>query len=318
MISNLDGRLAFVFPGQGSQSVGMLHELAESAPSDVVDTFSEASDALDFNLWGLVCDGPAEELNRTQNTQPAMLAAGVAVWRVWSRESGIRPAWMAGHSLGEYTALVCSGRVRFADAIRLVRERGRLMQEAVPVGSGAMAALLGLSDQDVIRLCEEVSSIEHVVAAANFNAPGQVVVAGHTACVQRVVEAAKAAGAKRAMLLPVSVPSHCSLMDGAAEQLRDELAATSIDASEIRVIHNVDVQVHPDGDDVRLALAEQMCRSVRWTETVQHLAQSGVDRIIECGPGKVLTGLNKRIAASCQALSIHDRDSLDKVRELFS
>lgn len=310
-------QLAFVFPGQGSQSVGMLGGLAGTSP-EVVQTFAEASDALGFDLWKLVCEGPAEQLNRTEHTQPAMLAAGVAVWRVWLTESAVRPHWMAGHSLGEYTALVCADRLAFADAIRLVRRRGELMQEAVPDGAGAMAAILGLTDEQVVHLCAELSTADAVVAAANFNGPGQVVVAGHQAAVRRAVEQAKQAGAKRALLLPVSVPSHCPLMKGAAERLRDVLVSTAIGTSPVvGVIHNVDVAVHPTDDAVRAALVAQLYDSVRWTETVQCLSRNGVKLIVECGPGKVLTGLNRRIAAQCQSVSIHDRESLDALRELL-
>ncbi len=309
--------LAFVFPGQGSQSVGMLRELAQTSLA-VRETFAEASQALGFDLWQLVCDGPAEGLNRTENTQPAMLAAGVAVWRVWCQDTDVRPAWMAGHSLGEYTALVCANRLAFADAVNLVRMRGTLMQASVPDGAGAMAAILGLKDEQIAHLCEELSTPHEVVAPANFNSPGQVVVAGHASGVRRAVELAKQVGAKRAVLLPVSVPSHCALMNGAAEGLREVLAATHFAVSPVRVIHNADVAVHCADDDVRSALVAQMCDSVRWTETIQYLSEQGVTQFIECGPGKVLTGLNKRIAPQCQSRSIHDCESLDKVRESLS
>jgi len=291
--------LAFVFPGQGSQSVGMLRALSEASP-EVEATFGEASQVLGFDLWRLVSEGPAEELNRTENTQPAMLAAGVAAWRVWLGESSVRPACMAGHSLGEYTALVCAGRLAFADAIGLVRMRGKLMQEAVPEGVGAMAAILGLTDEQVAHLCNELSTPDSIVAAANFNAPGQVVVAGHAVAVESLVAHAKQAGAKRAMLLPVSVPSHCALMKGAAEALRALLA------------------VHPAADDLRSALSAQLHDSVRWTESMQYLEHQGVTHIIECGPGKVLTGLNKRAAPGTRALAIHDSDSFAAARELIA
>jgi len=309
--------LAFVFPGQGSQSVGMLRALSEASP-EVEATFGEASQVLGFDLWRLVSEGPAEELNRTENTQPAMLAAGVAAWRVWLGESSVRPAWMAGHSLGEYTALVCAGRLAFADAIGLVRMRGKLMQEAVPEGVGAMAAILGLTDEQVAHLCNELSTPDSIVAAANFNAPGQVVVAGHAVAVESLVAHAKQAGAKRAMLLPVSVPSHCALMKGAAEALRALLAATVFAPSAIRVVHNVDVAVHPAADDLRSALSAQLHDSVRWTESMQYLEHQGVTHIIECGPGKVLTGLNKRAAPGTRALAIHDSDSFAAARELIA
>lgn len=310
-------QLAFVFPGQGSQSIGMLRSLSEVRP-EVESTFAEASQVLGLDLWRLVIEGPAEELNRTENTQPAMLAAGVAVWRIWQAGSDARPAWMAGHSLGEYTALVCGGRIAFADAVQLVRMRGKLMQEAVPEGVGAMAALLGLTDEQVGHLCRELSTPDALVAAANFNAPGQVVIAGHAAAVATAVEQAKQAGAKRAMMLPVSVPSHCALMSDAAGKLRALLSSVSIAPSVVRVVHNVDVGEHPDADDLRDVLAAQLHESVRWTETVRHLVGQGVTHIVECGPGKVLAGLNKRIVPDCRSVPIHDLESFAVARELMA
>lgn len=307
-------QLAFVFPGQGSQSVGMLRALAETRP-EITATFAEASAVLGFDLWRLVSEGPADELNLTENTQPAMLAAGVAVWRAWQSDSALRPAWMAGHSLGEYTALVCAGRLAFAEAVGLVRMRGKLMQEAVPEGTGAMAALLGLTDEQVEHLCRELSTPESVVAAANFNAPGQVVIAGHAAAVAATVMHAKQAGAKRALTLPVSVPSHCALMNDAAQKLREVLRATDIAPSAVRVIHNADVAEHTEPEAVRAVLATQLHASVRWTETVQYLAAQGVTQVVECGPGKVLTGLNKRIAPEVRSLAIHDPESFGAARE---
>ena len=305
--------LAFVFPGQGSQSVGMLAQLAETYPV-VKDTFAEASAVLGFDLWNLVANGPDTELNKTQNTQPAMLAAGVAVWRVWCEHSSVRPAFMAGHSLGEYTALVCSGAMAFTDAIRLVAERGRLMQEAVPAGVGAMAAIIGLDDQQVVEGCAEAANGQ-VVAAANYNAPGQVVIAGETAAVERAMEILKAKGAKRALPLPVSVPSHCLLMQSAAEQLDQILQTLDVQQPEVTLIHNADVQSHPQADELRLALKQQLFMPVRWVECVSAMQAQGVTQFVECGPGKVLLGLNKRIAADASHASLFDNDSLNAVLE---
>ena len=297
-------KLAFVFPGQGSQAVGMLAELASAYPA-VSDTFAEASAALGFDLWRLVQDGPAEELNLTHNTQPAMLAAGIAVWRAWEREGGPSPAFLAGHSLGEYTALVAGGAIGFADAVRLVAERGRLMQAAVPEGTGAMAAILGLDDDQVRAACVQAAAGE-VVEAVNFNSPGQVVIAGHSGAVARAVEAAKAAGAKRAVALPVSVPSHCALMRPAAEQLALRLAAATVRVPATPVLHNVDVSVAQTADAVRDRLARQLHSPVRWVETVQRLVAEGVTLVVEAGPGKVLAGLNKRIDKNLESVAVFD------------
>jgi [acyl-carrier-protein] S-malonyltransferase len=301
-------KLAFVFPGQGSQSVGMLAELAAAYPV-VGDTFAEASAALGFDLWRLVQEGPADQLNLTHNTQPAMLAAGVAVWRVWQGQGGAAPSFLAGHSLGEYTALVAAGAIDFADAVRLVAERGRLMQAAVPEGSGAMAAILGLDDDAVREACARAAGGE-VVEAVNFNSPGQVVIAGHSGAVARAIEAVKAAGAKRAVPLPVSVPSHCALMRPAAEQLAQRLAAISVRVPQVPVLHNVDAAAAPDAEAVRDRLARQLYSPVRWVETVQHLARAGVGTVVEAGPGKVLAGLVKRIDKNLEALAVLDTASL--------
>jgi [acyl-carrier-protein] S-malonyltransferase len=303
-------QLAIVFPGQGSQSVGMLRELAAAFPV-VRDTYTEASDVLKYDLWALVQNGPEQDLNRTDRTQPAMLTAGVAVWRVWQGQGGARPAVVAGHSLGEYTALVCADALDFASAVALVAERGRFMQEAVPAGQGAMAAVLGLDDGTVRAACARAANGE-VVEAVNLNAPGQVVIAGGTAAVGRAIEELKAAGAKRAVPLPVSVPSHCALMKPAAERLADYLQGVELRAPQIPVLHNVDVQVADDAQGVRDRLVRQLYSPVRWVETVQAMAARGVGRIIECGPGKVLTGLNKRIEKEVGALAVYDPATLEE------
>lgn len=303
-------RLAFVFPGQGSQSVGMLAELAQAYPG-VKQTFQQASDALGYDLWQLVQQGPEAELNRTDRTQPAMLAAGVAVWRVWNGNGGGAPEILAGHSLGEYTALVCAEALDFSDAIRLVADRGRFMQEAVPQGQGAMAALLGLEDAQVIALCTQAEQGE-VVAAVNFNAPGQVVIAGTAAAVERAVALAREAGAKRAITLPVSVPSHCALMKPAAENMKRVLAGIPLRKPVLPVLHNADVTPHAEPDRIRDALVRQLYSPVRWVETVRAMEARGVNSAIECGPGKVLAGLNKRIGRELVTLSIYDPDSLEE------
>ncbi len=292
----------------------MMSALADAFPQ-VKETFVQASDVLGFDLWQLVNEGPEADLNQTRNTQPAMLAAGVATWRVWCQQSPVRPGWMAGHSLGEYTALVCSGAIAFEDAIKLVAERGRLMQEAVPAGVGAMAAILGLQDHQVVNACAEVAQGE-VVAAANFNAPGQVVIAGHSAAVDRAIEAMKALGAKRAVKLPVSVPSHCLLMEPAAEKLGALLQSITIVPPSVSLIHNADVKSHGAPEVIRVALTEQLFKPVRWVESVKFMHEQGVTGFVECGPGKVLMGLNKRIAPDAAHYGLFDPDSLQKVLEL--
>ncbi len=297
-----------VFPGQGSQSVGMLKELA-AAFAGVEQTFAEASEALGEDLWAIVQDGPAEKLNSTEITQPAMLAAGIAVWRVWQAQGGPQPAVMAGHSLGEYSALVAAGSLAFDHAVRLVAERGRLMQEAVPAGTGAMAAILGLDDEAVIQVCADAAEGE-VVEAVNFNSPGQVVVAGHKSAVERAVALASERGAKRAVMLPVSVPSHCALMKPAAERLAEILEDIPVQAPTIPVINNVDVEMPTDPDAIRDALVRQLDHPVRWVETIRRMQAEGVDTLIESGPGKVLVGLNKRIERRMPALPVYDPDTL--------
>ncbi len=308
--------LAFVFPGQGSQSVGMLSAMAEAYP-EIKQTFEQASEVLSYDLWEIVEAGPLEKLNQTAITQPAMLAAGYAVWKIWNKQCSVQPGWVAGHSLGEYTALVCSGAIAYENAIKLVSERGRLMQEAVPAGQGAMAAILGLEDHEVVKLCKDSAEGE-VVAPANFNAPGQVVIAGDKTAVERAMAKAKEVGAKRAVLLPVSVPSHCALMQSAAEQLRDLLQQTGIDSPRITLIHNVDVSTHSAPEVIRNALKEQLFKPVRWVDGIKFMSDQGVTAFVECGPGKVLIGLNKRIAKNAEHLSIYDPDSLNQALEIVN
>lgn len=303
--------LAFVFPGQGSQSVGMLQELAGAYPL-VKDTFDEASQAVGVDLWALVQQGPVEELNRTERTQPAMLAAGVATWRVWQEEGGAEPSFLAGHSLGEYTALTCAGSIAFADAASVVAARGRFMQEAVPEGVGAMAAMLGLSDEQVREICDRVRGDE-VLAAVNYNSPGQVVVAGHRQAVERALALAEEAGARKSVLLPVSVPSHCSLMEPAAERLAERLAEIAVSAPLIPVIHNADAAPHAEAEQIRAVLRGQLYMPVLWVDSVRFMADEGVTTIVECGPGKVLTGLCKRISREVTSLPLFDGASLEKV-----
>jgi len=308
--------IAVTFPGQGSQSVGMLSGLAESF--DVVrGTFEEASDALGLDLWAMSQEGPAEELNRTQNTQPAMLCAGIAVWRVWNQQGGVTPKLMAGHSLGEYSAMVAAGVIEFADAVKLVAERGLLMQEAVPQGVGAMAAILGLSDEQVSDVCSQAAQDE-VASAVNFNSPGQVVIAGNAGAIARAIDLAKEAGAKRALPLDVSVPSHCSLMQGAADNLYQQMQAMEFKAPQVPVIQNVNVASSDDAEQIKLLLKEQLYSPVRWVETVQTIAAAGVASVIEAGPGKVLSGLCKRIDRQLSALPVFDGASLDKALEAIN
>jgi len=284
---------AFVFPGQGSQSVGMLAALGAAEPA-VQSTFAEASRVLGYDLWQLVSEGPAEALNATERTQPAMLAAGTAVWRVWRARGGSVPARVSGHSLGEFTALVCAGALDFPAAIELVRFRGQVMQEAVPAGGGAMAAILGLEDEVVLAVCREAAG-SGIVEAANFNSPEQIVIAGERSAVQRAIEAAKARGAKRAVLLPVSVPAHSSLMRGAGERLRTRLASQPVRTPEIPYVSAVDAREHTAPEDIRELLVRQISSPVRWTDTLRVLSAGPIAQVVECGPGKVLTGLNRRI-----------------------
>jgi [acyl-carrier-protein] S-malonyltransferase len=303
---------AFVFPGQGSQSVGMLAGLASAEPL-VQETFAEASAVLGYDLWKLCQEGPEENLGVTERTQPAMLAAGVATWRVWRKHGGSLPAVMAGHSLGEYSALVCSGALDFRTAVALVQFRGQAMQAAVPVGQGGMAAILGIDDREIEAACAEAAQGE-VVQAANFNSPGQVVIAGAAAAVDRAIEIAKGRGAKRAIKLPVSVPSHSALMAPAAARLGEKLQAIQFATPEVRDIYTVDVRRHGDADSIRKALVEQLVKPVRWSETVQAMLGTGVRVIVECGPNRVLTGLNRRIEKNKEIamLAIEDPESLQE------
>lgn len=307
-------KFAFVFPGQGSQAVGMLNGFAGNEV--VQHTLAEASDALQFDLGKLIAEGPKEDLDLTTNTQPVMLTAAVACYRAWIAAGGPAPAVVAGHSLGEYSALVAAGVIAFKDAVPLVRFRARAMQEAVPVGQGGMAAILGLSDDEVRAACTEAAQGE-VVEAVNFNAPAQVVIAGHKAAVERACEAAKAKGAKRALPLPVSAPFHSSLLKPASDRLREYMAPLAFAAPQIALINNVDVAVAQSPEAIKDALVRQAASPVRWVETVQKMATEGVTHVIECGPGKVLAGLTKRINGNLVGEAIVDQASLDKVLELL-
>jgi len=304
----MNNKLALVFPGQGSQSVGMLAELhAEFAT--VRDTFAEASAALGYDLWALVANGPDTALNETHRTQPALLTASVAVYRVWLEQGGATPAYLAGHSLGEYSALVCAGVLSLSDAVKLVEKRGQYMQLAVPAGTGAMSAIIGLDDALIAKACEEAAQGE-VVSPVNFNSPGQVVIAGNKAAVERANELCKAAGAKRALPLPVSVPSHCALMKPAADKLAADLNSISFHTAVIPVVNNVDVLAAADAAAIKDALVRQLYSPVRWTESIEFLAAQGVDSVIELGAGKVLSGLIKRINKELNTASVTDVASL--------
>lgn len=302
---------AFLFPGQGSQSLGMLSSLAQHSVR-VQETFAEASDLAGEDLWRLAQQGPQERLDQTEVTQPAMLAADIACWRVWKELGGSNPQFMAGHSLGEYAALVAAGYLEFADAVRLVVQRARLMQAATPAGTGAMAAILGMEDADLEQVCAAVADGQ-IVSCANFNSPGQTVIAGHREAVERACAAAKAAGAKRAVPLPVSVPSHCLLMRDASRVLEAALLETAVHSSEITVIHNADVCSHATGDAIRKALAEQLWKPVRWRETIALLTSRQVNRYLECGPGGVLAGLNRRNARDAETLALCTADDMQKI-----
>ena len=306
---------AFVFPGQGSQSIGMMAGFGD-APA-IKATFVEASDLLRIDLWKMVLDGPAEDLAQTVNTQPLMLTAGIAAWRVWRSLGGAVPDYFAGHSLGEYSALVAAEAIKFSDAVPLVRFRAEAMQQAVPAGQGGIAAILGLDEDAVKAACAEAAQGE-IVELANYNSPGQLVISGSRAAVERAIEAAKARGAKRAMMLPMSVPAHSSLMRPAAERLRERIAAIDVVAPKVPVIQNVDVASFNDPAAIKDALVRQLYGPVRWIETIKALADSGIKQVIECGPGRVLVGLNKRIDERIQSASIHDQASLDTVKASFN
>ncbi|MGI5309677.1 ACP S-malonyltransferase [Rheinheimera sp. WS51] len=302
-------KLAIVFPGQGSQSVGMLAELYQQ--HDIVkQTFSEASAALGYDLWALVTNGPEADLNETHRTQPALLTASVAVWRLWQQQNGQQPAYFAGHSLGEYSALVCAGVLTLTEAVTLVEKRGQYMQLAVPAGVGAMSAIIGLDDAAIVQACEQAAQGE-VVAAVNYNSPGQVVIAGHKAAVERAGELCKAAGAKRALPLPVSVPSHCELMRPAAEKLLVDLNQLNFSGTKVPVVNNVDVVAATDSAEIKDALVRQLYSPVRWTETIEFLASQGVNQVLEFGAGKVLTGLIKRIDKTISTAAVGDQASLE-------
>lgn len=306
-------KFAFVFPGQGSQSLGMMAAYGDSA--GVRATFDEASRALGRDLWQLVAEGPAEALAQTVNTQPLMLTAGIAVWRLWQEMNGPQPAMLAGHSLGEYSALVAAGALKFADAVPLVELRAQAMQEAVPAGTGAMAAILGMAAETVQAICaeteKELANEGQAVQAVNFNSPEQTVIAGHAAAVQRAADACKARGAKRAVMLPVSAPFHSSLMQPAAEKLKTRLATVAISRPRIPVLNNVDVSCAEDPDTIRAALVRQAAAPVRWVETMRAMQAAGITHVFECGPGKVLAGLVKRCADNLTGGAMHDRAGVE-------
>ncbi|MFP8968398.1 ACP S-malonyltransferase [Pokkaliibacter sp. CJK22405] len=303
----MDSKLAFVFPGQGSQHLGMLSELADTYPL-IKDTFAEASEAIGEDLWAMSQNGPEEALNQTHNTQPLLLASGVALWRLWQSQGGASPEFMAGHSLGEYTALVCSGAMDFADGVRLVRTRGELMQEAVPAGAGAMAAIIGLADELVEAACIKAAEGQ-VVSPVNYNSPGQLVIAGEAQAVERAMILCKEAGAKRALPLSVSVPSHCALMKPAAEKLADVMKMISLSVPECKVVQNVSAAIAKDADEMRSQLLSQLYSPVLWTRSVEFMVAQGVETMLECGPGKVLSGLNKRIVKTLNVAAINDPSS---------
>lgn len=308
--------LAFVFPGQGSQKIGMLADLAGQYPL-VTETFSEASSVLGYDLWDLVQNGNQDDINQTERTQPLLLTASVAIWRVWQQREGAAPALMAGHSLGEWSALVCAGVVAFADAVKLVQQRGKFMQEAVPAGQGAMAAIIGLDDALIIDACKKAEQGD-VVAAVNFNSPGQVVIAGAAAAVERASTLCKEAGAKRALPLPVSAPFHTSLMRPAAEKLAEQIYSTPFFTPVIPVVHNVTAEPESDPEKIKALMIEQIFSAVRWVDCVNTLSARGITTTIECGPGKVLSGLNKRINKDLNTLSIETSDELLGALDIFN
>lgn len=301
--------LAFIFPGQGSQQLGMLAELADRY-AVIGTTFKEAEAALGFDLWQLVQEGPAEKLNRTDLTQPAILTASIAIWRVWKELEGPQPALVAGHSLGEYSALVASGAMKFADAVKLVKARGEFMQAAVPEGEGAMAAILGLEAEQIEAACKEAAQ-DQVVAPVNYNAPGQIVIAGNAAAVERAITACKDLGARRALPLPVSVPSHCELMRPAAEKLAEELNSIQLSQPRIPIVQNTLAQPVTAIEELRANLVSQLYSPVRWIESIEYMASQGIDTYIECGPGQVLVGLNKRLVKTAKSLAVNNPTNLE-------
>ncbi len=305
----IDQKLAFVFPGQGSQSVGMLAPLADEY-SSIQQLFSRASDVLGYDLWALAQSGPQEQLNLTEQTQPLLLTSSVAIWQVWQSLGGSVPALMAGHSLGEYSALVCSGVIDFDAAVSLVRDRGKFMQQAVPQGVGAMSAVLGLDDEVIVSICQDVSVDGNVVEAVNFNSPGQVVVAGNADAVSKAADLLKKAGAKRVAPLPVSAPFHTSLMKPAAEQLAVAIAKVEFHAPTIPIVHNVHASIESDPGKIRQLMVEQTASPVRWTQSIEFMVARGVERVVECGPGKVLSGLCRRIHKPLSASAIETPDAL--------
>lgn len=307
--------LAFVFPGQGSQKIGMLADLATQYPI-VTQTFAEASQVLGYDLWDLVQNGAQDDINLTERTQPLLLTASVAVWRVWNEKKGAQPALVSGHSLGEWSALVCAGVVAFADAVKLVQQRGKFMQEAVPAGQGAMFAIIGLDDTLILEACKKAEQGE-VVSAVNFNSPGQVVIAGTAAAAERAAALCKEAGAKRALPLPVSAPFHTSLMRPAADRLAEQIAATEFKTPLIPVVHNVTAQTEADPQKIKALMIEQIYSAVRWVECVNTMSAAGITTTIECGPGKVLSGLNKRINSELTTLSIEKPEEVDAVLAQF-
>lgn len=305
-----DKLIAFVFPGQGSQKIGMLSAAHERFPA-VRETFAEASQALGYDMWDLISNGEQDALNLTETTQPVLLTASVALWRAWLEQGGLQPSIMAGHSLGEFSALVCAGALKFTDAVKLVKQRGAFMQTAVPVGQGAMAAIIGLDDESINQVCAEAAtSSGQVVAAVNFNSPGQVVIAGHTGAVDTAIGLLKAAGAKRAMPLPVSAPFHTQLMKPAGEQLAQVVAELTFQVPSIPVVHNVQAATESDPNKIRSLLVEQIYSPVQWTGCIETIAKTGATSIVECGPGKVLTGLSRRIDKSLQGFSLEEPDDL--------
>ena len=308
-------KLAFVFPGQGSQKIGMLADLAQ-AYSQVIETFNEASDVLGYDMWQLVQNGSPDDINLTERTQPILLASSVAIWRIWRAKQSTKPSLMAGHSLGEWSALVCSEVVGFADALNIVRARGQYMQQAVPVGEGAMAAIIGLEDQSIIDACK-VASEKGVVDAVNFNAPGQVVIAGASSAVDLAIDLCKQAGAKRALPLPVSAPFHTSLMQPAAEALSELVNATLFEQPTIPIVHNVHAQTENQADSIKALMLKQIYKPVRWVDCVKSLKSNGVTTVIECGPGKVLSGLNKRIDSELLSLATDNHESFDATLSQF-